>query len=161
MSFLKKSCLFCIGMGGSSQRLDFPSNRIISAPTRRIQHVEFKIIQILIECMKGSFQRFILRATKPYREPLENTKIFWNRNIYALSARYCGPRSSSMKISILSWRDRLFQAHSQAGSQTYRCFGWRDRKVGGGVEVRFGVKVEDNFWSDGLGETCSEGLGAF
>ena len=39
------------------------------------------------------------------------------------------------------------QAHSQAGSQTYRCLGWRNREVDVAVEVRFGVKVGDClFW---------------
>ena len=33
-------------------------------------------------------------------------------------------------------RCRLSQAHSQAGSHTYRCLGWRDRGVGVGVSVK-------------------------
>ena len=36
------------------------------------------------------------------------------------------------------------QAHSQAGSQTYKCLEWRDREVGVGVEVRFGVEIGNN-----------------
>ena len=37
-------------------------------------------------------------------------KIFWNINMYAVSARHCRPHPSSMKNSILNWRDRLFLA---------------------------------------------------
>ena len=36
-------------------------------------------------------------------------KIFRSMNIYTLSARHCGPHPSSMKKSILNWRDWLFQ----------------------------------------------------
>ena len=44
------------------------------------------------------------------------------------------------------------QAHSQAGSQAYRCLGWRDHGIVVVVEVRSdsksGTTFGDNFWSE-------------
>ena len=34
--------------------------------------------------------------------------------MYALSARYCGPHSSSIKTSILNWHDRLLYTFSRS-----------------------------------------------
>ena len=43
------------------------------------------IVRIPIECMKGPFQRFSFRATKPLEKTTRSTKIFWDKNIH----RFC------------------------------------------------------------------------